>query len=49
MIRLLLFLLFFAKNLGALENIDFIVIDKEKRDIIMYKEGKVLNKFKVSL
>ena len=49
MIRLLLFLLFYAKNLNALENIDFIVVNKEKRDIIMYKEGKVLKKFKVSL
>ena len=33
MIRLY-FLLFFTKNLGALENIDFIVVNKEKRDII---------------
>tara|TARA_A200000113_G_scaffold212563_1_gene214185 strand:+ start:57 stop:536 length:480 start_codon:yes stop_codon:yes gene_type:complete len=49
MIRILFFLLFFSKNLNALENIDFIIVNKEKRDIIMYKEGKVLNKFKVSL
>jgi murein L,D-transpeptidase YafK len=49
MIRILLFLLFLSKNLSALESIDFIIVNKEKRDIIMYKEGKVLNKFKVSL
>ncbi len=49
MIRILLFLLLFSKNLGALENIDFIVVNKEKRDIIIYKKGKVLNKFKISL
>ena len=49
MIRLLLFLVFLAKNLGALENIDFIVVDKEKRDITMYNESKVLKKFKISL
>ena len=49
MIRLLLFLLFFANKLGALENIDFIVVNKEKRNIIMYKENKVLKKFKISL
>ena len=46
MIKLLLFLLFLTKNLGALENIDFIVVNKEKRNITMYKEGKVLKKFK---
>ncbi len=49
MIRLLFFLLFYAKNIIALESIDFIVVNKEKRDIIMYKEGKVLKKFKISL
>ena len=49
MIRLLFLSLFFVKNLGALENIDFIVVDKEKRDIIMYKKSKVLKKFKISL
>jgi len=49
MIRFLLFLLFFSKNLPALENIDFIVVNKEKRDITMYKEGKALKKFKISL
>ena len=49
MMRLLLFLLFFTKYLGALEKIDFIVVNKEKRDITMYKEGKVLKKFKISL
>ena len=49
MIRLLLFLLFLAKNICALENIDFIVVNKEKRNITMYKEGKVLKKFKISL
>ena len=49
MIRLFLFLFFFAKNIGALENIDFIVVNKEKRDITMYKEGKALKKFKISL
>ena len=49
MIKLLLFLLFLTKNLGALENIDFIVVNKEKRNITMYKEGKVLKKFKISL
>ena len=49
MIRLLLFFLFYAKNLSALENIDFIVVNKEKRDIIMYKEGKILKQFKISL
>ena len=49
MIRLLLFLLFFAKNLSALENIDFIVVNKEKRDITMYKEGKVLKNSKFLL
>ena len=49
MIKPLLFLCFFAKNLGALENIDFIVVDKEKRDITMYNEGKVLKNFKISL
>ena len=47
--NLLFFLLFFAKNLGALENIDFIIVNKEKRDITMYKEGKVLKKYKISL
>jgi len=47
--RYLLFLLLFAKNLGALENIDFIVVDKEKRDITLYNESKVLKKFKISL
>ena len=49
MIKLLFFLLFFAKNLGALENIDFIIVNKEKRDITLYKEGKVLKKYKISL
>ena len=44
MIRLLLFLIFLSKNISALENIDFIVVNKEKRDIIMYKGGKVLKK-----
>ena len=39
MIRPLLFLLFLTKNLCALENIDFIVVNKEKRDIIVFKEG----------
>ena len=49
MMSLLFFLLFFAKNLSAIENIDFIIVNKEKRDIIMYKEGKVLTKYKISL
>jgi len=49
MIRLLLFLVFLVKNLGALENIDFIVVDKEKRDITMYNKSRVLKKFKISL
>ena len=49
MIKILLFLLLFANNLGALENIDFIVVDKEKRDITLYNESKVLKKFKISL
>ena len=48
MIKFLL-LLFYAKNLGASENIDFIVVNKDKRDITMYKEGKLLKKFKISL
>ena len=49
MIKFLLLLLFYAKNLGASENIDFIVVNKDKRDITMYKEGKLLKKFKISL
>ena len=47
--RLLLFLILFVNKLYALESIDFIVVDKEKRDIIMYKKSKVLKKFKISL
>ena len=44
MIRLLLFLLFLAKNICALENIDFIVVNKEKRNITINKpiQGKIL-------
>ena len=49
MMTFLFFILLLAKNLSALENIDFIVVNKEKRNIVMYKEGKILNKFKVSL
>ena len=49
MIIILLFLLFFFKSLSASESIDFIIVNKEKRDIIFYKEGKVLYKFKISL
>ena len=49
MMMLLLLLLFYAKNISALESIDFIIVNKEKRDIILYKEGKVLYKFKISL
>ena len=49
MIRLLFFLLFFTNNLSALDNIDFIIVNKEKRDITLYTEGKVLKKFKISL
>ena len=47
--RVLFFLLLLTKSLSALESIDLIVVNKEKRNIIMYKEGKILNKFKISL
>ena len=47
--RVLFFLLLLTKSLSALESIDLIVVNKEKRNIVMYKEGKILNKFKVSL
>ena len=49
MIRFLFFLFLFAKSLSALESIDLIVVNKDKRNIVMYKEGKVLNQFKISL
>ena len=47
--KFLFFLLLLTKSLSALESIDLIVVNKEKRNIIMYKEGKILNKFKISL
>ena len=49
MIKFLLFFIFFIKHLNAIENIDFIIVNKEKRNIIMYKNGKALNSFKISL
>ena len=49
MIRLLLFLFFFTNCISASENIDFIVVNKEKRNILMYNKGKVINTLKISL
>ena len=47
--RFLFFLLLLTKNLSALESIDLIVVNKEKRNISMYNKGKVLSSFNISL
>ncbi len=49
MIKLLFFFLFFIHCLSATEIIDFIVVNKEKRNIIMYKKGEIINTFNISL
>ena len=49
MIKLLFFFLFFIHCLSAAEIIDFIVVNKEKRNIIMYKKGEIINTFNISL
>lgn len=48
MIRLFFFLFFFTNYMVA-ENIDFIVVNKEKRNILMYNKGKLLNSLNISL
>ena len=47
--KLLIFFLFFIHCLSATEIIDFIVVNKEKRNIIMYKKGEIINTFNISL
>ena len=49
MIRFLFFLLCFTKHLSASAGIDFMVVNKEKRNIVMYNKGKVLNTYNISL
>ena len=49
MTRLLLFLFLFTKYLDASEKIDFIVVNKEKRNIVLYNKGKILNTLNISL
>ncbi len=49
MIKKIFLLLFFAKHLNASEPIDFIVVNKEKRNIIMYSKSKVLHTYNISL
>ena len=49
MIRLLLFLFFFTKYISAGEEIDFIVVNKEKRNILTYNNGKLLDTLSISL
>ena len=49
MIIFLLFLLLFTKNSTALESIDFIVVNKEKRKIVTYSKREIINTFNISL
>ena len=49
MIKFLFLLLFFTKHLNTSEPIDFIVVNKEKRNIIMYSKSKVLHTYNISL
>ena len=49
MIKLLLFFCFLTKYISAFENIDFIVVNKEKRNISTYNKGKLLNTIDISL
>ena len=49
MIKLWLFLFFLTKQISASESIDFIVVNKEKRNILLYNKGKVLDTLNISL
>lgn len=49
MIKFLLILILITQYLNASENVDFIVVNKEERNIMLYSKGTVLSTFKISL
>jgi len=44
-----IFILFFLSNLSAKNTIEFIIVNKEARNIIVYNKGKIIKKFNISL
>ena len=44
-----IFILFFLSNLSAKNTIEFIIVNKEARNIIVYNKGKAIKKFNISL